>query len=142
MSEYIVDVGKRHIKEINEEIQEAAGLGKKRGWGEDVATVALKVAALPKASGTRARIVVFTQGSEGTVVACNGEVTTYAVTPLEKEKLVDTNGAGDAFVGGFLAGLLRSKPIAACVEAGHYAAREVIQKSGCCFPEESLFAFA
>ena len=28
MSEYIVDVGKRHIKEINEEIQEAAGKGK------------------------------------------------------------------------------------------------------------------
>ncbi len=28
MSEYIVDVGKRHIKEINEEIQEAAGHGR------------------------------------------------------------------------------------------------------------------
>ena len=28
MSEHILDVGKRHIKEINEEIQEAAGQGK------------------------------------------------------------------------------------------------------------------
>ena len=31
MSEHIVDVGKRHIKEINEEIHEAAGLGKDIG---------------------------------------------------------------------------------------------------------------
>jgi adenosine kinase len=121
---------------------EAAGLGKKRGWGEDVSAVALKVASLPKASGTRPRIVVFTQGSDSTVVACGGVVTTYAVEALDKEKLVDTNGAGDAFVGGFLAGLLQGKDTAACVGAGHYAAREVIQKSGCCFPEKSLFTFA
>lgn len=29
---------------------------------------------------------------------------TYPVPPIEKEKIIDTNGAGDAFVGGFLAG--------------------------------------
>jgi adenosine kinase len=36
-------------------------------------------------------------------VVKEGVVTSYPVELLPKEKLVDTNGAGDAFVGGFLA---------------------------------------
>ena len=55
----------------------------------------------------------------------------FAVDPLPKEQLVDTNGAGDAFVGGFLAGLLEGKDTKANVEAGHWAARFIIQQSGC-----------
>ena len=70
------------------------------------------------------------------------EVEEHAVEPLPKEKLVDTNGAGDAFVGGFLSGLVQEKGIKACVDAGHYAAREVIQRSGCTFPESCIFQFA
>ena len=31
-----------------------------------------------------------------------GQIAQYPVIPLPKEKLVDTNGAGDAFVGGEL----------------------------------------
>ena len=46
------------------------------------------------------------------------------------EKLVDTNGAGDAFVGGFLAQLVQGESIAKAVDAGHYAARHIIQVSG------------
>lgn len=48
--------------------------------------------AMPKASGTWARVVVFTQGSGGTLVACDGVVHEFPVDPLPKEKLVDTNG--------------------------------------------------
>ena len=36
---------------------EAAVYGKEAGWGEDVAAVALKLAALPKKSGARPRVV-------------------------------------------------------------------------------------
>ncbi|CAM9250336.1 unnamed protein product [Hapterophycus canaliculatus] len=71
---------------------EAAAFGEKQGWGTDVATVALKLAAMPKASGTRARIVVFTQGAESTIVASGGVTTEYKVDALPKDKLVDTNG--------------------------------------------------
>ena len=80
---------------------EAAALGEARGWGSDVATVALKCCDLPKASGRRARCVVFTQGADSTIVACEGAVTTYRDAP-RRGLLVDTNGAGDAFGGGFL----------------------------------------
>merc|ERR1719201_3142181 len=70
---------------------EAAAYGEKMGWGTDVATVALKTAQLPKASGTRPRVVVFTQGMDPTLVACGGVVSSFPVTPLPREKLIDTN---------------------------------------------------
>lgn len=108
---------------------EAAAYGKKNGMGEDLKEIAKACTALPK-KGDKPRTVVFTQGSESTIVACNGEVTEYAVDALPKELLVDTNGAGDAFVGGFLSQLIQDKPIADCVKAGHWAARYVIQQSG------------
>jgi len=110
---------------------EAAAYGKKHGLGEDLKEVALKLAASPKKNTARPRTVIFTQGSSSTIVACDGKVEEFAVTPLAKEELVDTNGAGDAFVGGFLAGLLGEKDLAMCVEAGHWAARFIIQQSGC-----------
>ncbi|CAN0007666.1 unnamed protein product [Ascophyllum nodosum] len=113
---------------------EAATFGEKHGWGSDVSTVALKLAALPKASGTRARVVVFTQGADSTIVASEGNVHVYAVDALSKDELVDTNGAGDAFVGGFLAQVIKGQDLNKCVDAGHWASRVVIQRSGCTFP--------
>lgn len=115
---------------------EAATYGEVKGLGSDLATIALKIAALPKASGTRPRTVVFTQGSQATIVAHQGKVTTYAVDPLPASQLVDTNGAGDAFVGGFLSQLAQGKDIAEAVRAGHFASRTIIQRSGCTFPKE------
>jgi len=118
---------------------EAEKYGEVNGYGSDIETIALKIAAQPKASGTRPRVVVFTQGSESTIVACEGKVTVYPVDPLSKELLVDTNGAGDAFVGGFMSQLLLGKSYAECVRAGHWAARTIIQRSGCTFPAECTY---
>lgn len=109
---------------------EAAAFGKKHNMGDDLKEVALAVAALPKKDDSRPRTVVFTQGSESTIVAYNGSVTVYPVDPLSKELLVDTNGAGDAFVGGFLSQLVNGKDMEACVKAGHFAAKYIIQTSG------------
>ncbi len=81
-------------------------------------------------------MVVFTQGANPTLVAFEGVVHSFPVEPLAKELLVDTNGAGDAFVGGFLSQYLLKKSIAECVDAGNFAARVVIQHSGCTFPKE------
>ncbi|CAF1878073.1 unnamed protein product [Brassica oleracea var. botrytis] len=48
-----------------------------------------------------------------------------------KEKLVDTNGAGDAFVGGFMLQLVKEISIEECMKAGCYASIVVILRSGC-----------
>jgi adenosine kinase len=78
---------------------EAEKYGEVKGYGSDLSEIALKIAAQPKASGTRPRVVVFTQGSKETIVAYEGVVTHFPVDQLDSSLLVDTNGAGDAFVG-------------------------------------------
>ena len=152
------------------------------------------MAAFPKENGSRPRNVIFTQGKDATVIASHAKVRSvparcrycgfcYAlqhdsthklrpcmqvqlvpVIPLPKEKLVDTNGAGDAFVGGeqlpgslppfksclpmwcmhaqtisvrragFLAQVVAGKGLLEAVRAGHFAANTVIQRSGATFP--------
>ncbi|KAC9631545.1 hypothetical protein E3N88_45513 [Mikania micrantha] len=104
---------------------EARTFSKVHGWETDnVEEIAIKISQLPKASGTHKRITVITQGADPVVVAQDGKVTTYPVIFLPKEKLVDTNGAGDAFVGGFLSQLVLEKPIEECVRAGAMSGEE------------------
>eukprot|EP00638_Chattonella_subsalsa_P008153 CAMPEP_0117760686 /NCGR_PEP_ID=MMETSP0947-20121206/16788_1 /TAXON_ID=44440 /ORGANISM="Chattonella subsalsa, Strain CCMP2191" /LENGTH=351 /DNA_ID=CAMNT_0005581445 /DNA_START=43 /DNA_END=1098 /DNA_ORIENTATION=- len=114
---------------------EAEAFGESKEWGKDIPTIAKKISALPKASGTHPRVVVITQGSTSTVVAVGGKVLEFPVEPLSSDQLVDTNGAGDAFVGGFLSQLAKGKALEECVAAGHWASRVIIQRSGCTFPE-------
>lgn len=114
---------------------EAAAFAESEKWEtRAVAEIAMKIAALPKASGVRPRCVIITQGKDPTVVAANGKVHEFPVKLLPKELLVDTNGAGDAFVGGFLSQLVCGKDLSECCRAGNYAARVVIQRSGCTLP--------
>ncbi|KAJ8570829.1 hypothetical protein K7X08_037801 [Anisodus acutangulus] len=106
---------------------EARTFSRVHGWETDnVEEIALKISQWPKASGTHKRITVITQGADPVVVTENGKVKLFPVIPLPKEKLVDTNGAGDAFVGGFLAQLVQD-----CVKAGCYASNVIIQRPGC-----------
>eukprot|EP00299_Pterocystis_sp_00344_P009483 c4007_g1_i1.p1 GENE.c4007_g1_i1~~c4007_g1_i1.p1 ORF type:complete len:354 (-),score=96.54 c4007_g1_i1:56-1117(-) len=102
----------------------------------EVREIAAKAADLPRIAGSKPRVVVFTQGSSETVVATAGSVTAFPVPLVSQSEIVDLNGAGDAFCGGFLAQLVRGKDLAECVNAGHYAAGVVIRCSGCSFPEK------
>ncbi|KAG2444193.1 hypothetical protein HYH02_009131 [Chlamydomonas schloesseri] len=121
---------------------EAAALAASEGWeGLSLEQVALKMSRMPKANGSRPRVVVFTQGCDPTIVAVGGRVSKYPVMLLAKEQLVDTNGAGDAFVGGFMSQLVCGKDIAECCRAGNYAANTVIQRSGCTFPAKPTFTW-
>ncbi|CAJ1893166.1 unnamed protein product [Sphenostylis stenocarpa] len=119
---------------------EAKIFSKSQGWEiENVDEIALKISQWPKASRTHKRITVITQGADPVCVAEDGKVKKFPVELLPKEKLVDTNGAGDAFVGGFLSQLVQKKPIEECVRAGCYAANVIIQRSGCTYPEKPDF---
>jgi len=128
-----LDAALAHVDFLFGNETEAATYGEALGLS-DVGEVALKIAAMPKACGSRPRVVVFTQGKDPTLVACGGVLSSFPVEPLAKEKLVDTNGAGDAFVGGFLAMLAKGCDIPTCVNGGNYAARQIIQVSGCKIP--------
>lgn len=121
---------------------EAAAFAESEGWGiTDLEEIARRISRMPKANGARARTVVITQGAQPTIVANAGKTTLYAVPKVPAEKIVDTNGAGDAFVGGFLSQLVVGKDVAECCRAGNYAASVIIQRSGCTFPDKPSFVW-
>eukprot|EP00440_Ansanella_granifera_P031463 gb/GFBE01034159.1/.p1 GENE.gb/GFBE01034159.1/~~gb/GFBE01034159.1/.p1 ORF type:complete len:340 (+),score=124.42 gb/GFBE01034159.1/:1-1020(+) len=121
---------------------EAQAYAEAVGWDTtDVEFIATRLSLVPMAAGKPPRKVVITQGCDPTVVAIRGVVTKYPVLKLPAEKLVDTNGAGDAFVGGFLAALSKGKDMEGCCKAGAYAASIVIQHSGCTYPAKPDYTF-
>lgn len=110
---------------------EAEAIGKALNLTDcSVSAVAKHLQGLKVAEGKKPRTVVITQGSECTVVVNQNGATEYSVDKMDSSKIVDTNGAGDAFVGGFLSQLVNGRDIQSCVEAGHYAAGVIIQVSG------------
>ena len=120
---------------------EAAAWAKSNNWETtDLKEIARLTAALPKVNAARPRTVVFTHGLHPVVVLHNGEVTEHPVPAIPAERIVDTNGAGDAFVGGFLSQFALNASIDQCVRAGTYAAQEVIQRSGCTYPPVPAFS--
>ncbi|XP_071808732.1 uncharacterized protein [Asterias amurensis] len=106
---------------------------------EDLEEIALKTAALEKKNTKRQRIVIITQGADDTIVAQDGKVTKYPVLKLTSDEIVDTNGAGDAFVGGFLAQMVQGKEISDCVRCANYTASYIIQRSGVSFEGKAEF---
>ncbi|XP_061564208.1 adenosine kinase-like isoform X2 [Cololabis saira] len=119
---------------------EAATFAKQLGFEtEDIAEIAQKTQNLPKENGKRQRVVVFTQGKDDTVATVVDKVTMFPVVDIDQNDIVDTNGAGDAFVGGFLSALVQEQTLEECIRAGHYAANVIIRRVGCTFPEKPDF---
>lgn len=87
------------------------------------------------------RTAVVTMGSNPVFVAKTGDpkVLEFPVSQLTDEQIVDTNGAGDAFTGGFLSQFIQDKPLETCMKCAIYCATECIQRLGCAFPKENKF---
>ena len=110
---------------------------------DDLCDMAAATSLLPRADDSRRpRTVVFTQGAQPTVIAHNGQVSVHEVPPVPHDVIRDTNGCGDAFVGGFLSQLVQGKSIDECVRCGNYAARYVIQQWGCTLPDPPTYSAA
>lgn len=107
---------------------------------QDLIEIAHAIANEPKKNSNKSRIVVITQGSLPTLLVYEGKLTQFEVKKLEAHQITDTNGAGDAFVGGFLAQFIQKKPIEICIKCGMWAAREIIQRSGCTFEGVPTFS--
>jgi adenosine kinase len=88
---------------------------------KDPQSVALVLARFTKANASRPRVVVITQGSQSTVVATSNSSTpkVYPVPALKDSDIIDTNGAGDMFAGGFMGALVAGKSVDEAVEIGH-----------------------
>jgi adenosine kinase len=110
---------------------EATAFGKKMGYKDtSPSAVAMEIYNLPKENSSRSRIVVITQGADKTIVVKGGKLLSFDVPKVPASEIVDVNGAGDAFLGGFLSQLALGKPLEDSIRAGHYAARVILGVSG------------
>lgn len=123
-----------------------------KAWGEahayenkDLLEITAQVACLPKINHDRPRVVICTQGKLPVLVSSHDfftEVTTkkeYPVSLIPADKIVDLNGAGDAFVGGFLAEYAVGKKLSDCIAAGQWMSSYIIQVSGTNFPNPCTY---
>ncbi|CAJ0642048.1 12191_t:CDS:2 [Entrophospora sp. SA101] len=106
----------------------------------DIKEIALKIAKLPKVNTKRQRIVIITQGSSPTILAYQNEdrVHEFKVNTIADDEIVDTNGAGDAFVGGFLSQFIEGKSVEESIEAGHWLAKLNLKQIGPSLPKEKI----
>ncbi|WRT65186.1 uncharacterized protein IL334_002129 [Kwoniella shivajii] len=128
--------------------KEAAGMG-----DASLAQVASTLAAMTKSNASRPRLVVITQGADSTLVASSAasgssgnlapedeNPKTYPVPKLAGDKIVDTNGAGDMFAGGFLGALAQGKSLNESIEVGHKLGQMCCGQIGpkLVFPKENV----
>ena len=122
---------------------EAEAFAKEFNFGTtDLREIALKLCDLPKVGDKRKRVAIITHGANPVILARDGKIEEFPVTPIPREQIVDTNGAGDAFTGGFLAQFVQGKSFATSIRCGVWAAAQIIARSGCTFEGEAGFTDA
>ncbi|KAF2148453.1 Ribokinase-like protein [Myriangium duriaei CBS 260.36] len=103
---------------------------------KNIAEIAQHIADLPKKNTQRKRTVIITQGTDPTIVAIQGESKPqqFEVKPIAESEIVDTNGAGDAFAGGFVAGIVQGKDLHSSVDQGSWLAKLSLTQLGPAYP--------
>jgi adenosine kinase len=96
--------------------------------------IAKLMARTAKENSKRQRVVILTQGTDPTIVAISKEsevdIKEYPVAAIDPSEINDTNGAGDAFAGGFCAGVVKGESLEKCVSMGHWLARLGLKELG------------
>ena len=95
------------------------------------------------------RLFIVTDGKKGVIVAkydykrgTMDFILRGFPKPVKSEDIVDLNGAGDAFLGGFLSQYMLGKSFEACCKAGNDVAGIIIKNIGCTFPKNFKINFA
>lgn len=85
--------------------------------------------------GIQQKIVVVTDGANDVLFYKGNERSNESgsvnVPIVDKKEILDTTGAGDSFVAGFIYELIRGKDIRECIEFGVSISSEVIRTIGC-----------
>lgn len=102
---------------------EAVTFSKEQNFGtENLKEIGQKIVELKKLNSNK-RVVILTQGHDPVLLFEGGTIREFPVVEIKESDIVDTNGAGDAFVGGFLSQLIQRKPYDDCIRYGICAAR-------------------
>lgn len=81
--------------------------------------------------------VIVKLGKKGAAYESKGKLITFPATPVEQR--VDTTGAGDCFIAGFLYGMIQQRDISQAIKIANLTASYSIQKKGAAisFPKKS-----
>ena len=95
------------------------------------------------------RLFLITHGSKGAIVGkydyTRGNmdfILQCFPSVMKMEDIVDLNGAGDAFLGGFLSQFMQGKNLEACCKAGNDAANVILKNIGCTFDKNKKLNFS
>lgn len=97
--------------------------------GDDYSALARRLAA--ESPGLVAIVKI---GKDGAWLAHGDEL--HRVAPVPADRVVDTNGAGDSFAGGFLHGFLNGLPLPACAALASAVGSECVRHSGPAIPAD------
>ena len=96
----------------------------------------------------RDRLFVITDGSNGVFISKYDYQRGHLDFILESfpiflkpEEIVDLNGAGDAFLGGFLSQFMKGSSLYSCCRAGNDTAHVILKNVGCTFPRDKIIEF-
>ena len=89
------------------------------------------------ATRSQCEVAALTRSAKGSVVLAGAATHVIAAEPVDR--VVDTTGAGDLYVSGFLYGYTRGRPLAECGRIASIAAAEIISHFGA-RPETPLSA--
>jgi adenosine kinase len=123
---------------------EAMAFAKSMKWPtQNITEIAQRIAREPKDNACP-RTVIITRGTEPTIVVIASRsriwsVEEYGIIPCDPSELVDTTGAGDSFVGGFLAGLAKGVALVECIAHANYAANTIVKRPGCKLPKQANY---
>ena len=98
--------------------------------------------AIHKKLTKRNRLLVVTNGDKTTFCSkydYDNNIMEFIVSccpkKLKNEDIVDLNGAGDAFLGGFLSAYIQGKCLIECIKTGNDTAGMILKSVGCTFPK-------
>jgi len=113
---------------------------------DDLGALCKKFASNKKRNVKRKRVVVITAGPDAAYVAeydpVEDKLTYFASFEpnyVDETEIVDTNGAGDAFAGGFLSKFMKDGRLDECMAVGHWAASVLIKQRGFQIPEGETY---
>jgi adenosine kinase len=140
------------LKEIAKKLVEISKVGKEgkvKRLGEE------NDFQLFKKNERRKRIVIITRGNLPIIVATvqqqssandhpadvghSIQIEEFPALNIPTGNFVDTDGAGDAFAGGFMAAFVCDFSFHKCIQYGLFAASIIIQQKGCTFPTDFNF---
>ncbi|KAH8265574.1 hypothetical protein KR038_010928, partial [Drosophila bunnanda] len=91
---------------------------------KNIFEVGNRMQSMPKANNHPRLVVIIDAVCSILCFQENDRVLEYPVPKVDKSKIVDTNGANDAFIGGFLAMYVQKMPVDYCIRTAIFASQQ------------------